>query len=336
MAATLEQNIKQNNTNRQNALNAVDKTYDNIISQSDQYYQAQIDQVNNYAEIQKQNQQAMTDQAINVINQQKEQANKDYAREQSGAYVDWQKQSNAYGADAEKMAASGLAGTGYSESSQVSMFNTYQNRVATARETYNRAVLNYDNAIKDAMLQNNVKLAEIANQALTAQLELSLAGFQYKNDLLREQLNMKQQIKNEYNDRAFQYASLDLDRQNAALAQKQYKEDVRQFDKNYALSEKQLKEDQRQFNLSYGLKSTKTSGGSSGKSSGSNKTSGKIAKTTTKKTTKSGGASIKKNTTKKETTTKAPAKITKTTNKKTTKKKTTKKTGNRKTGSGRN
>ena len=31
------------------------------------------------------------------------------------------------------------------ESSKVSMYNTYQNRVATARDSYNRAVLNYNN-----------------------------------------------------------------------------------------------------------------------------------------------------------------------------------------------
>ena len=310
MAATLKQNIKQNNTNRQNALNAVDKAYNNIISQSDQYYQAQIDQVNNYAEVQKQNQQAMTDQAINVINQQKEQANKDYVKEQSGAYVDWQKQSNAYGADAEKMAASGLAGTGYSESSQVSMFNTYQNRVATARDTYNRAVLNYDNAIKDAMLQNNVKLAEIANQALTAQLELSLAGFQYKNDMLREQLNMKQQIKNEYNDRAFQYASLALDRQNAALAQKQYKEDVRQFNKTY-------NKDVRQFDKNYNLDKAQLE---------ANGVKVPTTKKTTKKTPKKTTKKISK-----KTTSIAPQRVPKReveyqkTKKKSTKKKTTKK-----------
>ena len=322
MAKTLSQNLQQNYNNEQNALKAVGKTYNNIISQSDQYYQAQIDQDNNYAEVQKQNQQAMTDQAINVINQQKEQANKDYVKEQSGAYVDWQKQSNAYGADAEKMAASGLAGTGYSESSQVSMFNTYQNRVATARDTYNRAVLNYDNAIKDAMLQNNVKLAEIANQALTAQLELSLAGFQYKNDMLREQLNMKQQIKNEYNDRAFQYASLALDRQNAALAQKQYKEDVRQFNKTY-------NEDVRQFDKNYNLDKAQLEANGV-KVPTTKKTTKKTPKKTTKKTTKKTPRKTTKKISKK-TTSIAPQRVPKReveyqkTKKKSTTKKTTKK-----------
>nr|DAQ64087.1 MAG TPA: hypothetical protein [Caudoviricetes sp.] len=133
------------------ALSNINNTYNNMINQTDKYYQAQIDATKEYEKTQTELQQQQTDFAIEKVNQQKEQAKKDYTKEQSGAYVDWQKQSNMYGANAEQMAASGLAGTGYSESSQVSMYNTYQNRVATAREGYNNAILNYDNAIKDAI-----------------------------------------------------------------------------------------------------------------------------------------------------------------------------------------
>ena len=167
-------------TDKNNALNSMNSTYNSMINQSDKFYQDQIDAAKKYEETQTKLQQEQTDFAIEQVNQQKEQAHKDYIKEQSGAYTDWQKQSGQYGANAEQMAANGLAGTGYSESSQVSMYNTYQNRVATARESYNKAVLNYDNAIKDATLQNNAKLAEIAYQTLQKQLELSLEGFQYR------------------------------------------------------------------------------------------------------------------------------------------------------------
>ena len=183
------------------ALNSVDVTYGNMISQSDQYYNKQIQAAQNYANTQSAIQQQQTDFAIQQINQQKAQAAQDYTKEQSGAYVDWQKQSNQYGANAEAMAAQGMQNTGFSESSQVSMYNTYQNRVATARESYNRAVLNYDNAIKDARLQNNAALAEIAYNALQTQLELSLQGFQYKNNLLIEQANKKLEVENTYYNR---------------------------------------------------------------------------------------------------------------------------------------
>ena len=180
----------------QETLNEVEETYGGMISGADQHYEDLKQNAQDWADKQSAIQQEKTDFTIEKIEQEKEKAHKDYLKEQSGAYVDWQKQSNQYGAEAEKMAASGLTNTGFSESSQVSMYNTYQNRVATARESYQYAVLNYNNAIKDAMLQNNAILAEIAQTALKTQLDLSLEGFQYKNQLITEKLNTKIEVKN--------------------------------------------------------------------------------------------------------------------------------------------
>lgn len=182
-------------------LSAEEATYGGMIDNTDKFYQAQIDASKQWADQQSQIQQEQTDFTIEQIEQQKEQAEKDYTKEQAGAYVDWQKQSNQYGVNAEKMASAGLAGTGFSESSQVSMYNTYQNRVSTARESFNKAVLNYNNAIKDARLQNNAALAEIAANALQQQLELSLQGFQYKNQLISELSDKKMQVESLYNDK---------------------------------------------------------------------------------------------------------------------------------------
>ena len=223
------------------ALNEVDVTYGNMISNSDKYYQAQIDASKQWADKQTALQQEQTDFAIEKIEQQKAQAQKDYTKEQSGAYVDWQKQSNQYGANAEQMAAQGLAGSGYSESSQVSMYNTYQNRITAARESYNQAVLNYNNAIKDARLQNNSLLAEIAYQALQTQLELSLEGFQYKNQLIIEQSNKKMEVEDRYHNR-YQDVLNQINTENALA------EEVRQFNQNYNLQVKEYEEGIRQFN----------------------------------------------------------------------------------------
>ena len=223
------------------ALSDVEKTYSGMVNNSDAYYQAQIDASKQWASTQQQLQQAQTDSTIEKIEQQKDQAQKDYTKEQSGAYVDWQKQSNDYGVNAEKMAAAGLQNTGYSESSQVSMYNTYQNRVASARESYNLAVLNYNNAIKDAKLQNNAVLAEIAYEALQTQLELSLQGFQYKNQLILDQANKKLEVENMYYDR-YQDVLNQINTENALA------EEVRQYNLNYDMQVKELNEQIRQFN----------------------------------------------------------------------------------------
>ena len=213
-------------------------TYQGMIDSSDKYYNDQIQASKDWADKQSQIQQDNTDFAIEQIEQEKQQANKDYQKEQSGAYVDWRKQSNQYGTEAEKMASAGLAGTGFSESSQVSMYNTYQNRVATARETFNKAVLNYNNAIKDAQLQNNAALAEIAYNALQQQLELGLQGFQYKNQLILEQANKKIELENTKWNR-YQDILQQINTENALA------EEVRQYNETQAWQTEQAELDRQ-------------------------------------------------------------------------------------------
>lgn len=277
------------------ALSDLEQTYAGMINDSDKFYQAQIDASKEWADKQSQLQQEQTDFAIDQIEQQKEQAKKDYTKEQSGAYVDWQKQSNQYGVNSEEVAAGGMTNTGFAESSQVSMYNTYQNRVATARESYNRAVLNYDNAIKDARLQNNSALAEIAYNALQQQLELSLQGFQYKNTLLLEKANTKRDVENNYYLR-YQDVLNQINTENAMA------EEVRQFNESMA-------EDIRQFGVLHGDGTPTYSGGSysggikSVKNKTNNSSSGKSkvsadssikSQTTTSNGRATGSASIKK------------------------------------------
>ena len=249
-------------SDKQQALSELEQTYGGMIGESDKYYQAQIDASKQWADKQTEIQNANTDFAIEKIEQQKDQAHKSYLKEQSGAYTDWQKQSNQYGAKAEQMAMQGMGGTGFSESSQVSMYNTYQQRVSTARESYNNAVLNYNNAIKDAQLQNNSALAEIAYQSLQQQLELSLQGFQYKNTLLLEQANQKRELENTYYGR-YQDVLAQMNTENALAEQ------IRQFNKQQALAEKEYQLAVKQFNWQKKKASSSGGGGGSSKSSSS-------------------------------------------------------------------
>lgn len=235
-------------TEKQEALNQVEQTYGQMAADSERFYEEQIQNSKDWAEEQTRLQQEQTDFAIEQIEQQKEAAQKDYTKEQSGAFVDWKKQSNQYGADAEQKAAMGMAGTGYSESSQVSMYNTYQIRVATAREVFSQAQLNYNNSIKEAMLQNDAVLAEIAAQALAEQEELALQGFQYKNQLLLEMENQKRTVENSFYGRYMDVVS-QINQENALA------EEIRQFNESMA-------EEQRQFNIANGIASGGSTGGS--------------------------------------------------------------------------
>ena len=226
---------------KQDALTNVENTYGGMINSAEGYYNSLIDESKAWAEEQKKQQQAQTDFTLDKIEQQKAQANKEYVREQSGAYTDWQKQSNKYGVNAEQMAAAGLQNSGFSESAQVSMYNAYQNRISTARESYMLAIQNYDNSMKDAMLQNSTALAQIAHDALQKQLELALEGFQYKNNLIIEQTNKKLEVENQYYNR-YQDVLAQINRENELAEQ------GRQFDLNYDMKIKEYEEGIRQFN----------------------------------------------------------------------------------------
>lgn len=184
-----DERFQQVTREQDTAIQNLTNTYNNMINQSQQFYDAQARAAEDYGRQQQELQQANTDFTIQQIEQQKERAEQDYTKEQKGAYVDWQKASNQYGVNAEQMASRGLRNGGYSESSQVSMYNQYQNRVGQARESYNRAVQDYDASITEARLTNNAKLAEIAYKTLQTKLESNLNGFQYKNQLMLQQIN---------------------------------------------------------------------------------------------------------------------------------------------------
>lgn len=275
--------VKAEQTQKESEIN---QTYDNMINNSNKFYQDQIDASKEWTQKQGELQQANTDLAIEQINQQKEQTQKDYTKEQKASYTDYQKQVNDYGVNAEKMAAAGLNNTGYSETSKVSMYNTYQSRVATARDGLNKAILQYNNSIKEAQLANNSKLAEIYSNALQQQLELSLKGFQYKNSLIEAKINqintnntrydnkyqnvlaqINQEIENRRNMYNIYSDAINSDRKLTESI-KQFNQEMelkkQQFNEEMQYKREQAKEEQRRWEEEYALSKSKTYSSTSG------------------------------------------------------------------------
>ena len=98
--------------------------------------------------------------------------------EMQKAYTDYERETGRYGVNAEAMAASGMSRTGYSESARVRAYAAYQNRVATTKAALASAKSDYDLKMQQAVMQNNVALAEIA-----------FASFQQRTELLISQFN---------------------------------------------------------------------------------------------------------------------------------------------------
>jgi hypothetical protein len=183
---------------KQQALSQNTETYDKMIMNADTQYQEMSQAAKNYGEEQQKFQTEQTNLTLAELEQQKQKSQKDYTREQTGAYTDYLKHTNRYGVSAERLANQGLANSGYSEASQVSMYNSYQNRYSVARESFNQTVQNFNNQYSQIKLSNNAKLAEIAFNSLQTQLQNTLQGFQYKNTLLQQKLQTQQSIDQQY------------------------------------------------------------------------------------------------------------------------------------------
>lgn len=173
------------------------------------------------------------------------------------------------------------------------MYNTYQQRVVAARDVYQRAVLDYDNQMTEARLQNSAALAEIAFNTLKEKLQLGLEGFQYQNELIIEKADRKLAVGSEYHNRYMDVLG-QINEENRlaeeqrqynkdyALREKEYEEGVRQFEKELALAQAELAEEERQNNVA------NSSSGSSVKSAV------RSATNTVKNAAKKAGEAVKK------------------------------------------
>ncbi len=262
-----DKRFAQVEADKQAAINNANNTYDNMVNQTDAKYNELINATKDYATTQQQIQQDNTNFAIEQINQQKEKTEKDYIKEQKASYVDYQKATDQYGVGAEQLAQNGMSNTGYAETSKINAFTTYQNRYAIARESFNQATLNYDNAIKDAQLKNNAQLAEIAFKALQTELEYALQGFQYKNELLQTKLNTQIQLDSEYNNR-YQQVLSQINTENSLAEQ------IRQYNESMAFQKQQAQQQQANWEKQYAL--SKASSGGSGKLSSGSSSSSKL------------------------------------------------------------
>lgn len=233
-----DEHLTNINGQKQSAIDMINQNYDNQIAQSDDYYNRQIDSVKEYANKQTELQQAQSDYAIKQIETQKEDTSKDYNKEQKAAYADYMKQNNAYGYSGNAVNRGSMAGSGAAASIQASYYNSYQQRYATARESYDKAIRDYNSSITQAQLQNNATLAEIAYKAQEQSLQLAQSAYQYKNELLNQKTSSLLQTTEHYD-------SLWQQMYNALLSEAQRKEQMDLAWKEYELKMKQLEEEER-------------------------------------------------------------------------------------------
>ena len=228
---------------KQTELNKYNQTYDALLDERNQFTNQQQGLVDQWQKTQEQIANDNLNHQIDLYNQQKDKAEKDYQKEAKASYIDYQKETDRYGVSREQMVSNGLSNSGYSESSKVSMYDTYQNRIASARQSKENAMLEFNNAIKEAQLTNNATLAENALIALKEKMNILLEGFNYKDTATQNKLNWEYNINNNYYDRYKDVESQINYENEQAEAIRQYQEQMEYQKQQDALAQQRWEQE---------------------------------------------------------------------------------------------
>ena len=269
---------------KKNQLEQTNQQFDDLMNEREDLTNQQNDLINKWEQTQSSNLDQQLQFQKDLIEQQKQEAQKAYEQEAKSAYTDYRKETDAYGVSREQQVGAGMGNTGYSESSKVSMYNTYQNRLATSKQTMDKAYIEFDNAIREAQLTNDVTKAENALTALQQKLQIALEGFNYKSEQTQNKLNWQYQIGNDYYNRY-------QDIQNQINYENEQAEARRQWEEQMAYQKEQDRIAQQQWEKEYALAKQQanrsySSGGSGNSSSGTNLSDGSGNKNSTSNTNK--------------------------------------------------
>lgn len=225
---------------KQTELDKYNQKYDQLINERNEFTDQQQQLVDQWQNTQNQIANDNLNFQKELYEQQKQKAEEEYQKEAKASYIDYQKEVDKYGVSRENVVANGLSNSGYSESSKVDMYNTYQNRVASARSSLNDAKLEFDNAIKEATLTNNAQLAENALTALQQKLQIALEGFNYNTEQENNRLNWNYTINDTYYNR-YQDVEDQINYEN------QQAEAIRQWNEQMAYQKEQQKLEQERW-----------------------------------------------------------------------------------------
>lgn len=190
--------IKQNESQKNNAIANADGIYNQIQSNNS----AMLDKNNEYLDTYLGTNNDLADRQTNfnvdLINQQKQEANKTYQKQSREIGMNYQKATNPYGVEAEKMADSGLGNSGYVEKVNLDRYSQTQKQISEARANLVKTSQELDNKISEARLSNDSTKATFALDVMKQKLEAELEQFQYSSELKLNKLETNQGLENDY------------------------------------------------------------------------------------------------------------------------------------------
>ena len=220
--------------------------YDELLRQN----QEQLQKQNSWQDEYQKQQSDLYDRSLALtqerLNQQKQQAEDSYNREAIASEYDYQKFINPYGIQSEQMANSNLLNSGVSETAKLGAYNISRNRTALARANADKAILEYNTQMNEAMLNNDTQKAKLAYELLQIKLANEMQAFQTATELTQNKLLSSQNLDNTY------YGRLQ-DVFNQQNWEKEQEESRRRYEEQMAWEREQarLQQEQREREMAW-------------------------------------------------------------------------------------
>lgn len=182
--------------------------------------------------------QKQTEMNVADLDRQKQEVDKDAIKTNKALYTEYKKASNPFGSTAENLASQGLGNSGYAETTQANLYNTYQKNVTDTLNNARDLKSDFDFKISQARQTGDITLAQNALNIYNQRMQLLSQEYEMRNN--REQfLYQKEQDKlaqsnweREYEQQQNQWQqTFDYQKQRDAVADSQW-------EKQYALSKK--------------------------------------------------------------------------------------------------
>lgn len=126
-----------------------------------------------------------TEMNVAELERNKQEVDRDATKTNRALYAEYRKASNPYGANAEQLASQGLANSGYAESTQANLYNTFQRNVTDTLNNARELKSNFDFEINKARQTGDITLAQNALAIYQQKMQLLTQEYELKNN--REQ-----------------------------------------------------------------------------------------------------------------------------------------------------
>ena len=122
---------------------------------------------------------------IDAIEKNKAEVDQQANKVNQGLYSEYKKASNPYGVNAEQLYARGLGNSGYAETTQTNLYNTYQKNVTDTVNNAQKLKADFDFQISQARQNGDITLAQNALQIYMQKMQLLTQEYELRNN--REQ-----------------------------------------------------------------------------------------------------------------------------------------------------